>query len=108
MTCISNHTRGVITGDYQSNITNMDFLTITSTGTMSFFGDLTVARNAIASVQNTVRGIFAGGRVSPARFNVMDFITISSAGNAQDFGDLAKPIEQAVGICDSHGGLGGF
>ena len=108
MTCISNHTRGVITGDYQSNITNMDFLTITSTGTMSFFGDLTVARNAIASIQNTVRGIFAGGRVSPARFNVMDFITISSAGNAQDFGDLTKPIEQAVGICDSHGGLGGY
>ena len=75
---------------------------------MSFFGDLTVGRNSVASIQNTVRGIFAGGRISPARLNTMDYITISSAGNATDFGDLTKPIEQAMGMSDSHGGLGGY
>ena len=113
MTCVSDHTRGVITGWYgnpSANLKNMDFLTITSTGTMTFFGDLTVGRGSPASIQNMVRGIFAGGRVSPTLVNTMDFITISSAGDAQDFGDLTlrTGVNQAMGMSDSHGGLGGF
>ena len=117
MTCVSNHTRGIITGWYGNpsagtggNFKNMDFLTITSTGTMTFFGDLTVGRGSPASIQNMVRGIFAGGRVSPTLVNTMDFITISSAGDAQDFGDLTlrTGVNQAMGMSDSHGGLGGY
>ena len=77
---------------------------------MSFFGDLTIGRGSPASVQNMVRGIFAGGRRNPALLNTMDFITISSAGDAQDFGDLSLKtgVNQAMGMSDSHGGLGGF
>ena len=113
MTCVSDHTRGIITGWYgnpSANLKNMDFLTITSTGTMTFFGDLTVGRGTPASIQNMVRGIFAGGRVSPTLVNTMDFITISSAGDAQDFGDLSLKtgVNQAMGMSDSHGGIGGF
>ena len=64
----------------------MDVSTFASLGNAVDFGDLTVARFSLASMQSPTRGVFAGGSPSPS--NTIDFITWSSLGNAIDFGDI--------------------
>jgi len=67
------------------------YITITSTGNTTDFGDLTVSRRSGQGVSNDIegRGVFAGGvNSSGAKVNTMDYITIGSTGNATDFGDL--------------------
>ena len=59
-----------------------------SLGYATDFGDLTVARLGLSSMQSPTRAVFAGGG-SPA--NVIDTIIFSSAGNATDFGDISNP-----------------
>jgi hypothetical protein len=64
----------------------IDYITISSTGNATDFGDLTVARRRVSACASSTRGIWGGG-YNPDR-NVLDYITISSTGNAADFGDL--------------------
>ena len=90
LTGTGNATRGIFAGGrtgigptVPSNV--IDAVSYASLGNATDFGDLTVARIGLSSMQSPTRGVFAGGG-SPA--NVIDFITFSSAGNATDFGDL--------------------
>ena len=92
----------------------IDFWTMASEGNATDFGNLTVARNLLASCSSKVRGVFAGGYDSPVSFNTMDFITIASTGDAIDFGDLtySTPIAHTNGAArgfsgcsDDNGGL---
>ena len=84
-------TRGVLAGGYDTDpvagsIVNMIYyVTVSTTGNTSDFGDLTVARMGLGGGSNAVRGIFAGGY---STINTMDYITIASLGNAIEFGDL--------------------
>ena len=59
-----------------------------STGDVTDFGDLTVARSRHAGFSSSTRGFAAGG-YDPNR-NVIDFVTIQSTGNAIDFGDMSS------------------
>ena len=108
--CVSDHTRGIVQGAYSqegATYTKMaETFTIASTGVASHFGEMTVEKcGGRAGCQNMVRGLFAGG--SPGT-NVIDMITIQTTGNAQDFGDLSRSQHSLCGMCDSHGGLGGY
>ena len=84
-------TRGVIAGGYDTDpvsgsvINTIEYVTISTTGNTSDFGDLTGVRMGLGGGSNAVRGIFAGGYSTN---NTMDFISIASLGNATDFGDL--------------------
>ena len=93
--------------DHVSNV--IDFVTISTLGNGTDFGDMTVAVNNFAAASNSTRGLHAGGRtgspVSEALQNVIGFITIASAGNATDFGDLVTPTRYNAGCSDAHGGL---
>ena len=93
--------------DHVSNV--IDFVTISTTGNATDFGDMTVAVDALAGASNSTRGLHAGGRtgspVAEALQNVIGFITISSTGNASDFGDLVTPTRYLAGCSDAHGGL---
>jgi Concanavalin A-like lectin/glucanases superfamily len=71
------------------NVNTIDFITISSTGNASDFGDLTQARYISGACSSSTRGVFGGG-VAPGVLNTIDFITISSTGNAVDFGDLTQ------------------
>ena len=72
------------------------FITISSTGNSSDFGDLTTATSGNNSgvSGNSTRGMIVGGYDHPATapsityFNNIQFITIATLGNSQDFGDL--------------------
>jgi hypothetical protein len=71
----------------------IDYITISTVGNATDFGDLTVARKQGGSASSSTRAVFAGGRSTPSPIvdsNVMDYITIATTGNATDFGDLAN------------------
>jgi hypothetical protein len=70
----------------------IEYITISSTGNVVDFGDLSVGKSGLTACSNSTRGVFGGGTTpTPAltRFNVIEYITISSTGNAIDFGDLS-------------------
>ena len=61
----------------------ISYVTLTTTGNVTDFGDLTTVRTNGAACSSTTRGVFMGGGS-----NVMDYVTIASTGNATDFGDI--------------------
>ena len=104
----SSSTRGIFAGGFDnSDRTNhIDFMTIASTGTnandfgdliqyvtmttlgnSSDFGDLNELRGSVAAASNAVTGIYGGGG-SPTTLQSIDKITLASLGNATDYGDL--------------------
>jgi hypothetical protein len=94
--------RGIYGGGYDGspNYTNViQYITITSTGNATDFGDLTVARIFGAGAASSTRGVFNGGHNDSVSGTIIDYITISSTGNATDFGDPANARQ---------GGLGAF
>ena len=96
----ASRTRGIWCGgdiNPESNKTSdtVDFVTISSTGNATDFGNLTQRRghgNAVMS--NQTRIVCAGGnnQVSPSVLDTIDFATIASTGDFIDFGDISTPI----------------
>ncbi|MEC7181038.1 MAG: hypothetical protein VXW36_06565, partial [Candidatus Thermoplasmatota archaeon] len=85
----------------------IEFVTISSTGDTTDFGNLLAARTYVSVCGNQTRGVIAGGNpASPANYdNVIQFITIASTGNAVDFGDLLATISSSASASNGHGGL---
>ena len=84
-------TRGIFGSGEAPHGNTIDFLTISTFGDSTDFGDLTQDRRSGGSMGSSeTRGLFAGGQhPSPFTFfNIIDFVTIASTGNATDFGDL--------------------
>ena len=73
--------------------TVIDFIQIQSAGIGQDFGNLSFGGNQTRGISSTTRGIFGGGRRTPANTstNIMDFVTIATQSNATDFGDLSNP-----------------
>ena len=93
----SNDTRGLFAGgmSYTSGsyyrTTDINYITIASTGNTSTFGDLSAAKAYPGAVTNTTRYVIGGGTDSnnvSGNLNVMEYVTIGSTGNVTDFGDL--------------------
>ena len=100
---------GIFGGGYTTGFgTNtMTYITITSTGNATDFGDLTVGTKNAASASSSTRAIIMGGaRTGTNRSVTTDYVTIASAGNASDFGDLTNAEENGVSCAsNAHGGL---
>ena len=90
--------RGLWAGGYSA--TNIiDYITITSPGNATDFGDLTVARNALAGcAAANDRGFYSGGHDASAPTDIIDYITITTTGNATDFGDLTIDIYYCAAV----------
>ena len=96
----SSGSRVVFGGGYDSSDPNagrssvIDYITPSSTGNATDFGDLTAGRNALQAVSNGTRCVFAGGYtnnqgVGHAKWTTaMDYVTIATTGNATSFGNL--------------------
>jgi Na+-transporting methylmalonyl-CoA/oxaloacetate decarboxylase beta subunit len=67
-----------------TKINVIQYITFTSIGNATDFGDLTTVSNRGGALSSSTRGINAAGD-----YNIIDFVTIASAGSATDFGDLA-------------------
>ena len=97
LTATSDATRTVFAGgeDYgpsgSSNVVRnyLEYVTTQTTGNVTDFGDLTLARYALNSgvIASLTRGLFMGG-YGGGYSNVIDYITIQTTGNATDFGDM--------------------
>ncbi len=93
--------RGVFAGGYSTTVGNhdtIDYITISTTGNATDFGNLLSATPAVGGTSNGSRGLFGGGNGSGSGSNVIQYITILTTGNATDFGDLsnARKLSAAV------------
>ena len=81
-------------GGYPNNQNIIDFITISSAGNATDFGDLNNTAILTGSCSSRTRGLFAGDY--PSASNVIDFVTMATTGNAIDFGDTleAKSLRQ--------------
>jgi len=94
---VSNSTndRGLWAGGYHQSggarYNIIDYVTLSTTGASTDFGDLTVLAQRPASVDSGTndRGVWMGRHNGSTWLNTMDYVTISTTGNASDFGDLS-------------------
>ena len=97
-------TRGIFSGGQPGAspyyVTTIDYVTISSSGGASTFGDLTKAsdprvdarRGAACGSNDSTRGLIAGGNTpgdGGARKSI-DLITMASTGDSSDFGELTQ------------------
>ena len=85
-------TRGGTMGGLDSAagyVDTIQFVTFSTKGKASDFGNLSAARSDVNSTSNSTRGLgFGGNKQGLAYANEIEYITIASAGNSTDFGDL--------------------
>ena len=82
----------------------IDYLTLSTTGNASDFGDLTVARGGCGCVSDGTKGVWAGGH-SGSYSNIIDYVTIATTGNATDFGDLINTGYGGAGTANKTRGI---
>jgi len=106
--------RGIFAGSRDSPATakdNIDYITISTLGNATDFGNLTQITREFSACSSSTRGVMGGGFVSPGvESNVMQYLTIATTGNAQDFGDLITATRGTGGASSSTRGLfsGGY
>lgn len=95
----SNSTRAVSMGGQSvSPLTGgsdiIDYVTISTTGNATDFGDMLSARNRAACESNGTRAIHGGGESGGTDVNTIEYVTIATTGNSTDFGDLTVARER--------------
>jgi len=102
---LSNSTRGIWAGGYDSNV--IDYITIASVGNATDFGNRSVTGASLGAFASSTRGVSGG---APSGSNVIDYITIASVGNSTDFGNLTAGGNYGSGCSSGTRGvfLGGF
>tara|TARA_Y100000310_G_C20654964_1_gene801520 strand:- start:1278 stop:2276 length:999 start_codon:yes stop_codon:yes gene_type:complete len=99
--------RGVYMGGFKApadNANEISYITITSTGNSSDFGDLLAKSRGGCAFSNSTneRGLHCGGPrgtyESDPISNVIEYITINSTGNATDFGDMVAACDNTEGV----------
>ena len=97
---VASFTRGIIAGGFVTvsptlTVSNViDYVTISSTGDATDFGDRTTTGYYWAAVSNSTRGVWGGGYEPsyPTVVNTLEYITIASTGNSVEFGDLTRTV----------------
>ena len=111
---ISDNTRGIILYGSPSSLPSnanqgtLDFITISTTGDSSRFGELSVARRHTATMASPTRGVFATGKndTTSTYLKLIDFVIIQTQGTAVTFGEIStNGREQAVGAGNKTRGL---
>ncbi len=117
-------TRGLFAGGYNNTpapateVNNIDYITIASTGDSVDFGDLVTPGFYCFGTSNKTRGIFQG-RLTTAPYTgdpMIDSVTIATLGNAVEWGEMyrmdsgphdGQPLVRrgATSVSDSHGGV---
>ena len=99
--------RGIFSGGATPSVVNtLDFVTISTAGNATDFGDLLTVLRGHADLADRTRGLTAGGD-APGIVDTINFITISSTGNSQDFGDLTTGRDYLAGVNNATRGLFG-
>ena len=87
-----------------SNI--IQFVTFSSTGNASDFGDINSARAAVGNLSNQTRAMCFGGSLSDgSKPTQIDAVTIAAPGNAFDFGDMSTHTNNTANLASSTRGI---
>ena len=72
----------------------MNYLTIATTGSNAYFGDVSNYNGFGAAAASDTRCLnFGGTNTSPGNpVNIINYVTIATTGNAQDFGDISATL----------------
>ena len=84
--------RGLFFGGFTPGPTTyniIDYITISTTGNATDFGDISSTNRYGAACSSSTRGLYGGG-YNPSLDNVIVFVTISSTGNTSSFGNLSQ------------------
>ena len=82
-------TRGTFTGGNSPGVNIIEYVTISSSGGASDFGEHRLnVQGAIGQCANATRGILAGGYVAPASISTIDFMIIATTGTTNLFGEF--------------------
>lgn len=86
------------------------YVTISSTGNTTDFGDLLETNAFGGATSNSTRAVQCGGYTGSAGLDRMQYVTIASTGNSIDFGDMLFPVTQSLCTGNSTRGvwLGGY
>ena len=103
---------GLFGGGFTSGFVNLNvisYISISTLGDATDFGDLTSATYSLAACSSSTRGLFGGGSTG-SRVNTIEYVTIATVGNATDFGDLTTATQALAACSSSTRGLfgGGF
>ena len=82
----------------------MDYVTFTTKGNATNFGDLRIATKHTSATSDCVRGMIAGGSNSDT--DLIQYVTIATQGDSVDFGNLTVGRYGAGVTSNGHGGLG--
>ena len=101
--------RGLFTGGYASGasspkVTNtIDYVTISTAGNATDFGDLTAAdQDIVPCGSSRTRGVFRDGNSAP-----MTYVTFASTGNSVSFGNSGLTANRANGLSNETRGIHG-
>ena len=100
---LASPTRGVIVIAYTgSQVNNIEFCNIATTGNFQDFGDVTSEDQAqrSATAGSSTRGVLMGGG-NPTYQDTCSYITYATKGNTIDFGNLTVVTSYWTGVSDS-------
>jgi len=83
------------------NTDTMDYITMSSSGDASDFGNLVAANRYCAGFSSSTRGVVFGG----SGVDVIQYITTASTGNATDFGDTSTNLQTSGGTSNNVRGV---
>jgi len=105
--------RGIIGGGEEASYSlTSEYISISTPGNSTNFGDLTVARMSLSACSDSTYGLWAGGisftGSMPFNYwNVIDYLTFATIGNGSDFGDLTIGRTRPAACSDGTYGLFG-
>jgi hypothetical protein len=92
--------RGLFMGGEAPSASNViDFITFSTTGDATDFGNLVAATGLLAGGANSTRAISSGG-LAPSNTDTINFMTISTTANATDFGNLTDARSYLAGMAN--------
>jgi len=103
---------GAMTPNGNTAVSEMEYITISSTGNAVMFGDLNkvvdTGHYAGSGLASSTRGVFNAGlflNPSTTYVNLIYYVQIATQGQAQDFGDLDGKRYGVQTCSNAHGGL---
>ena len=107
LSATSSTTRGIIAGGQWSTtvISDINYLTIATTGNSSNFGSLTIARRSLSACSSNTRAVFSSGFGSSGYVNNIDYVTIATTGNASNFGNAVAELTSPGATSDKITGI---
>jgi len=86
-------------GPYYNN--TIDYVTISSTGSVTDFGDDVARTLGDSAVSTETRGVIGGGGFPSGKTNTITYVTIASTGNSVTFGNLSEARDDPGGAFSS-------